>query len=61
MQFGSIFFQTVEPLAIMSVCSALNIVNLCIFLLCVWLFGYFVCVDMDPPGSEIKNYIYNGR
>ena len=47
-----------EPLAIMSVCSALNIVNLCIFLLCVWLFVYFVCVDMDPPGSEIKNYIY---
>ena len=46
-----------EPLAIMSVCSALNIVNLCIFLLCVWLFVYFVCVDMDPPGSEIKNYI----
>ena len=45
-----------EPLAIMSVCSALNIVNLCIFLLCVWLFVYFVCVDMAPPGSEIKNY-----
>ena len=50
-----------EPLAIMSVCSALNIVNLCMFLLCVWLFVYFVCVDMDPPGSEIKNYYYQPK
>ena len=22
------------------------------------MFVYFVCVDMDPPGSEIKNYYY---